>query len=117
DCPADVTSTPAEVEAVIGFTGNVTVTDASCSGDNDGMLTISDVTGPGTGGSGLLWYSNDFSSSTLNPTQAALYGVASIGSGKLTLNINAGSLRGAFGIFNPESVNPTALHVSFDLEV
>ena len=117
DCPSDVTSTPAEVVAIIGFTGNVTVTDATCSGDDDGTISVSDVTGPGLGGSGLTWYSNDFSSSTLNPSQAALHGVASIGSGKLTLNTNAGSLRGAFGVFNPESLNPNSMHVSFDLEV
>ncbi len=117
DCPGDVTSTPAEVVAVIGFTGNITVTDATCSGDDDGSITVSEVTGPGLGGTGLTWYSNDFSSATLNPSQAALYGVASIGSGQLTLNVNVGGLRGAFGIFNPEAVDPLSIHVSFDLTV
>ncbi len=117
DCPGNISNTPAEVVAEIGFTAMVTPTDATCSGNGYGSITVSDITGPGLSGSGLTWYSNDFSSSTLNPSEAALYQDAFISNGELKLNLDAPAQRGSFGIFNPDAIDPSSLHISFKMGV
>lgn len=113
---ADSTWTPGLATAYVGFTAEVTAVNASCSG-NDGSIMIEHATGPAMGGDGLLWYSDDFSSTTLNPQFAAKFGDASFTSGKLQLTPNTGSLMGALSVFNPNHINPLNLNVSFDLTV
>lgn len=114
-CP-DSTWAPGIAMAYVGFTGSVAAVDAGC-GANDGSITINYATGPGMGGAGLAWYSNDFSSTTLDAQQAAKFGNASFTSGGLQLTPNVTSNMGALSVFNPDHINPLELNVSFDLTV
>ncbi|HET8573412.1 MAG TPA: GEVED domain-containing protein [Edaphocola sp.] len=114
-CP-DSTWTPGAATAYVGFTASVMAVNAGCAG-NDGSITIDHATGPGMGGDGLTWYSNDFSTTTLDPQQAAKFGNASFTSGGLQLTPNVTSNMGALSVFNPDHINPLELNVSFDLTV
>ena len=63
----------------------------------------------------LPWYSNDFTSSTLNATQAQIFNNATISGGVLQLNGAAASQKGAIQIFNPSAINASAFQIDFDL--
>lgn len=112
---SDSTWIPAEVNAYVGFTGNVVVTNADCSG-NAGGITVSDATGPGAAGH-VLWYQNDFSSANLNASEAEKFGNANITGGYFSLTTATNSQYGGLEIKNPNGYNLNNLHVAFDMYV
>lgn len=112
---ADSTWIPGLVTAYVGFTGNVTVEDADCSG-NPGSITVSSATGPGAAGE-VVWYQNDFSSANLNTSEADKFGNATITGGYLSLTEAINSQYGGFEVKNPNGYNVKDLHVAFDIYV
>jgi hypothetical protein len=115
DCPFSSTLNPAEVRIYVGFTANVTATNATCAND-DGSISVNDVQGPGNSGMQVL-YANNFSSTSLNASEATLHGVASITSGRCQLTPNTNSQKGGLTVLNPAVLNGDLANVSFLLTV
>ncbi|KAA5534536.1 T9SS type A sorting domain-containing protein [Taibaiella lutea] len=115
NCTSSVSDT-GTVTFYAGFVANVTTTNASCA-NGDGSFVVGNVQGPGSGNSAAVWYSNDFSSSTLNTTYAELKGGASITGNRLLLTPNTTSQNGGFVIKNPTSINGHLDSVKFILTV
>lgn len=114
-CPTAVSDT-ATVNIYAGFGASVLTTDATCANGN-GSLLVSLPYGPGIPGGGLIWYSNDFSSATMDTTRAALRGVATVTGGVLRLTPNSGSQNGGLVIKNPAAISGNVDSVKFILSV
>jgi hypothetical protein len=113
-CPTN-TTIAGIVTFYVGFGGNVIVNNATCANGN-GSLVISGVQGPGSGNAVASWYSNDFSSTTLDTNIAVLRGTASFLSGALQLTPNTASTNGGILIKNPNAI-PKLDSVTFNLTI
>lgn len=109
-CPANETFTHFTTFNV-GFSANVNVNDVYC-GQTTGSIVVTNPKGPGIN---EIWYSNDFNSAALFGAQ--LTGNASITGNRLQLTPNVTTNSGAALISNPNSINPKALNLEFDLTV
>lgn len=81
----------------------------SCGGA--GSITVN------VNSSSNTWYANDFSSTTMNATDAQLFGTptASITGGTLVLTTAANTQSGAIQVNNPNGINSNVFTVDFDL--
>jgi len=71
-----------------------------------------------SGGGSFTMYANDFSSTSLNATQAIIYSTtstASITGGRMVLTPSATSDDGGFRVLNPNGINRNAFSVNFDM--
>jgi len=114
NCPADLSDTGTAI-VFSGFSAIVTGNNASCA-NGDGSLVISNPQGPGAFSSGT-WYSNDFSTTALDPLAITLYGAAGINANALQLTPNMTSQDGGLLVKNPQGISQNVDSVKFTLSV
>ena len=107
-CSTAINPIPATVQFYAGLTATLSSTNPlTCNDSGTILFTPTSV---------IPWYTNDFTSATLDPTQAALVGNnSSITGGRAVLTPSATGNSGGIQILNPAAINQNALHVSYDM--